>query len=372
MSPFLRSFLARALAILVVPAVAALSIGAGDVPGDARARLQNMSPQQRTELAEALKQFDLQLTPDQQKSIREIDQQLSNLAAEDKVHYLAALRRYHNWLDSLPETVRDNLQAKPPGERMAQIKTLISRYPLARESSPYWMQFAEVAGSTPFELATTFKIWEELTPQQRREIESLPAGPQRRSRLVEYGRELKLYREIRPHDFRVDDWIPKVEAKIADISAYDPELKNAIAKAEKNAIAKAELASKRKNEGKEQASRTISPLMRRLAINLYFLEQPAPRPVDPQRLAQFLAAMPPWVRTSFDSYTADEARRRLTLVYRLLFPKDEFKPARPGTSESTGPAASKGSPTPPPPVPAAPKKESTTPKAPSAPASSPF
>ncbi len=371
MSPFLRSFLARALAILVVPAVAALSIGAGDVPGDARARLQNMSPQQRTELAEALKQFDLQLTPDQQKSIREIDQQLSNLAAEDKVHYLAALRRYHNWLDSLPETVRDNLQAKPPGERMAQIKTLISSYPLSKESSPYWMQFSEVAGSAPFELATTFKIWQELTPQQRREIESLPAGEKRRSKLDEYRRELKLNREIRPHDFHVDDWIPKVEAKIADISAYDPELKNAVAKAEKNAVAKAELASKRKNEGKEEASRIVSPLMRRLAINLYFLEQPAPRPVDPARLAQFFAAMPPWVRTSFDSYTADEARRRLTLVYRLLFPKDEFKPARPGTA-STGSAASKGSPTPPSPVPVAPRKEPTAPKAPPAPASSPF
>ena len=115
---------------------------------------------------------------------------------------------------------------------MAQIKTMISRYPLPRESSPYWMQFAEVAGSSPFELATTFKIWQELTPQQQREIESLPAGAQRRSRLVEYGRELKLLREIRPHGFRVDDWIPKVETKIADISTPDPELKIAVAKAE--------------------------------------------------------------------------------------------------------------------------------------------
>jgi len=333
-----------------------------------------MSPQQRTELADALKQFDLQLTPDQQKSIREIDQQISKLSTEAQVHYLAALRRYHNWLDSLPETVRDNLQAKPPGERMAQIKTMISKYPLPRESHPYWMQFAEVAGSSPFELAAIFKIWQELTPQQRREIESLPAGVQRRSRLIEYGRDLKLFREFRefrPRDFHVDDWIPKVEAKIADVSAYDPELKSAVAKAEKNAVAKAELASKRKNEGKEPASRIVSPLMRRLAINLYFLEQPAPRPVDPQRLAQFLAAMPPWVRTSFDSYTADEARRRLTLVYRLLFPKDEFKPARPGTSVSTGSAATKRGPSPAPPVPAAPKG-STAPKTPLSPDSSPF
>jgi len=312
------------------------------------------------------------MTPDQQKSIRQIDQQLSSLPAEDKVRYLAALRRYHNWLDSLPETVRDSLQAKAPGERMPQIKKLISTYPLPREATPYWMQFAEVAGRTPFEMATIFKIWHELTPQQRREVEGLPAGEKRRSKLREYGRELKLpVREIWPPDFHVEDWIPKVEAKIAEISTYDPELKSAVDKAQKNAATKAELAPKRKNEFREDASRIVSPHMRRLAVNLYYLEQPPPRPVNPERLADFFAAMPPWIRTSFDSYAADEARRRLTLVYRLLFPEDEYKPARSGTSVSTSSAAPPGSRTPAPPVPAAPRKEST-PKTPPAPASSPF
>ena len=277
MSPFLRSFLARALALLVVPALAALSIGAGVVPDDAQVRLQNMSQQQRAELAEALKQFELQMTPDQQKSIRQIDQQLGSLSAEDKVQYLAALRRYHNWLDSLPETARDNLQAKAPGERMPQIRKLIPTYPLPMESSPYWMQFAEVTGRSPFEVATAFKIWHELTPQRRREVEDLPAGEKRRAKLLEFGRELKLFRELRPQDFHFDEWIPKVEAKIAEISPFDPELKGAVAKAEKLAAVKAELTSKRKNEGKEQAVRIYSPLMRRLAINLYYLEQPAPR-----------------------------------------------------------------------------------------------
>ena len=371
MSPFPRNLLARTSALLVVPAVVVLSIGANDAPDDARVRLQEMSPQQRTELADALKQFDLQLTLDQQKSIRDIDQQISKLAAEDKVHYLAALRRYHNWLDSLPDAVRDNLQAKPPGERMAQIKTMISRYPVPRGSNPYWMQLSDVAAGSPFELAVTFKIWQELSLQERREIEGLPAGPQRKSKLLEYGRGLKL-REIRPPDFHVDEWIPKVEAKIAEIQNFDPELKSAIEKAGKNAAAKAEAAAKRKNEAKEPTARPLSPLMRRLAINLYFLEQPPPRQVDPQRLAQFFAAMPQWVRTSFDSYTADEARRRLTLIYRLLYPNDDFRPARPEASASPGAAASRNGPSPPPLAPIAPKKDTPPPKQPSSPASSPF
>ena len=227
--------------------------GQATCPMTRRARLQNMSPQQRTELAEALKQFDLQLTPDQQKSIREIDQQISKLSAEDKVHYLAALRRYHNWLDSLPETVRDNLQAKPPGERMAQIKTMISRYPLPRESSPYWMQFAEVAGSSPFELATTFKIWQELTPQQRREIEGLPAGAQRRLKLIEYGRELKLQGDpaARFPCRRLDSQGRGQDRRHSVLRSRAQERRR---QGRKAAIAKAE-PSKRKNEGKEQASR---------------------------------------------------------------------------------------------------------------------
>ena len=364
-----QSLLARALAIVIVPAALVLATGAGDPPDDARARLQGMSPQRRTELANALKQFDLLLTTDQQKSIREIDQQISRLSAEDEVRYLAVLRRYHNWLDSLPDAERENLQAKPPEERMAHIKkTLISTYPLPSESGPGWMQFTDVAGASPFELAAKFKIWQGLTPEQRRELENMPAGAERRSKLLEFARDLKLPRELKPADFRVDDWIPKVEAKIDDIRTADPELKNAVAKAEA-------AASRRRKEAEEQVGHTVSPLMRRLAINLYFLEQPAPRPVDPQRLAQFLAAMPPWIRTAFDSYTADEARRRLTLVYRLVYPKGEFKPARPGTSLSTGTAASRRGPSPPPPVPVvpvAPRKEPLPPKAPQAPGSSLF
>jgi hypothetical protein len=356
-----RSLLARALAIMIVPA-AALAIGAADEPGEARARLQNMSLRQRSELADALKQFDLQLTSEQQKSIRAIDEQISRLPAEEKVRSLAALRRYHNWLDSLPERVRDSLLAKPPGERMAQVKTLTANYPLPNEDAPYWMQFAEVAGASPFELAASFKIWQELTPPQRREIESLSAGA-RRTRLFEYARDLKLLRELRPPNFRADDWIPKVEAKIAELHVSDPELKTA--------VAKAELTAKRKQEAKDQAVR-MPPLLRRLAINLYFLEQPtAPKRVDPERLAQFFAALPPWVRTSFDSYTADEARRRLTLVYRLVFPEDEFTPLPPGKSRSTSSTSSRPGSTPPPPVPAA-RNGKAAPKPPPSPTASPF
>jgi hypothetical protein len=328
-----------------------------------------MSSQQRDELAEALRRFDLQLTPEQQKSLRELDQQIVRLPLEERVHYLAVLRRYHNWLDTLPEAVKDDLLTRSPEQRMAYLKSLTSRYPVPVERTPYWMQFAEVAGGSPFELAAVFKIWHDLAPDQRREIEKLATVAKRRDKLFEYGRELRVFREIRPVDFVLEEWIPKVEVKIDELRGSDPELRAAITKAEN----RLELAAK--NKGLTKA-RVHPPILRRLAINLYLLSQDPPRPVSQARLDEFFAELPPWVHSSFDSYPADEARRRLTLVYRLVFPYPaEFQPAR---SAAKAPAAStkpkSGSPTTPaPPSPApVPRREAPAPKSQSAIPGNPF
>ena len=72
--------------------------------GRRTARLRSFSPQQRNEVSETLRRFDLQVSPEQQKAIRDLDQQIQKLPVEERAHYLAVLRRYHNWLDSLPET----------------------------------------------------------------------------------------------------------------------------------------------------------------------------------------------------------------------------------------------------------------------------
>ena len=208
--------------MLAAAASVVLAIGASDAPDDPRSRLQSMSVQHRTELAEALKHFELQLNPDQQKSIRDLDRRLNQLPAEERARYLAAMRRYHNWLDSLPDKERDDLQVKQPGERMAQIKKMLSRFPLPSEGTPPWLQLADFAGPSPYETAAIFRIWQGLTTQQRQEIEALTAPGERRMKLMAHGRELRLLREIRPADFSIDDWIPKVEAKLAEIQPLDP------------------------------------------------------------------------------------------------------------------------------------------------------
>jgi hypothetical protein len=234
------------------------------------------------------------------------------------------------------------------------------------------MQFTEVGDGSPFELAAIFKLWQELTPDERRALERLPTTARRREELNKRGLPKRSFQELRHADFRLEDWIPKVDAKVDEIRAADPELKAAIVKAEKSLeeLAREKPLAKLRNR---------APILRRLAINLFLLSQDPPRPVSAEKLDAFLAALPAWVQSSFDSYPADEARRRLTLAYRLVFPYPaELEPPKsaasaPGTSsgltkkspqtESSAPVLS------PPP---ATGKGSARSKSPPKPGSSPF
>ena len=58
---------------------------------------------------------------------------------------------------------------------------------------------------------------------------------------------------------------------------------------------------------------------RRAAANYYFLEKP-PAAVEPGRLMRFEAALPRWYRGEFDHLPPEEARCRLTILYRLIYP----------------------------------------------------
>jgi hypothetical protein len=324
-----------------------LLAGADDLLDEARARLRSMSPERRTQLAETLKRFDLQVPEDEQQAIRALDSQINRLPALEKIRYLAVLRRYHNWLEALPESVKDGLLAKPPAERLAQIKTLLPRYPLPRETTPYALQFADVGRGAPFEMVREYRIWHSLQAEQRRDIEKLPSTAQRREKLLEFAKESRI-RDFRPSDFRIEDWVPKVEAKIDELKGSIPGLSAAVTKA-------ALLFEKRKPDAKMPGR---PPILRQLAINLYLLEQPAPHPVSPDRLNQFVSALPPWIRSAFDAYPSDEARRRLTILYRLAYPHpEEFKPGPSQNAAGSTPSKRASTPAPPAPAPSAPTKK---------------
>ena len=90
----------------------------------------------------------------------------------------------------------------------------------------------------------------------------------------------------------------------------------------------ADAAPSRAAQEEENGAGRVSEILRRQAINYYFLEHP-PKSVTPERLADFLAAFPPWLQSAFDTHPPDEAQRRLTIVYRLVFPHPaEIKPSQ--------------------------------------------
>jgi hypothetical protein len=344
-----RSLRSRAAGLVAAPLVVLVLCAAEDQIQQARARLREMSPEQRNAVVQALNQFDTRLGPTEQQSLRELDRQLAALPGDAKDHYFATLRRYHNWLQSLPENVKDGLLARTPDERMPQIRALLSKYPPPSQRTPFWVQFSDLGGPSAFELAALIKIWRQLTPQQRKEIEQLPL-PQRTPRLHQIGRRsFQISREVRPDDFALDQWILKAEAKLAELRIIGPELKAAAAAAGQPPP---EAAAPRKALVKDQVRLAV---MHRFAINLYGLENP-PKPVSPERLDRFLAELPPWVRSTFDASADDEARRKLSMAYRLVFPyPDEFKPGQSVAQEKSEPGRTGAAPPPPAPAPASKK-----------------
>jgi hypothetical protein len=331
--------LSRSSATMLASAVTVLLVGASDAVDDARERLLGMPLLERKQIEESLRRFDQVLTTEQQKSMREIDQRIWKLAPEERVHYLAVLRRYHNWLDSLPESVKNSVLDKPVAERMAVVKSLIPRYPLPDEGTPAWIAVVDNSVGSPIEQAAMFKIWQEMTPEQRRVFEAQPAGNRRPQALLRSYGGNKIIGELTPSNLLEEEWFSKTFARLREYQRVDPELKEMLSKTEIKPDA-----SLPKQKAQEAAEKFRRVRMQRSAVNLYYLNQPPPRGVDPQLLTQFLGAMLPWIRATFDTYPADEARRRLTLVYRIVFPyPNEFKPTvTTGSKAAPAPAVGRG------------------------------
>ncbi|WP_165221245.1 hypothetical protein [Aquisphaera insulae] len=305
----------------------AAATGADSPDGD-RAPSRAMSAETYRSLSAALNRFDLRLSRAEQESIRDLDARLAGLGPDERSQFLDVMRRYHNWLAMLPDSPRQKVLDAPPSERLAVIQGLTPKYPVPSDDAPYWLRLSEIGGGSPTELAAASKIWNKLTPEERREVDSLPSVFGKRQRLLLFGKSLKIPREIRPPNYNPQEWTPKAEARIEELRLVDGELQAPLTRAE----AKGEAA---RTKGEAAKAVIHAQVLERLALNLFFLSQPPPPPVSPDRLVEFFQSLPPWIQSSFDSYSADEARRRLILVYRLVYPHpEEYHPEAP----ATGPA----------------------------------
>ncbi len=309
----------RVRSILLVTATACGVIGLGAagsgpsgdteaVEGTARLRgeenwnrLRSMPREQRLTLWEKLKKFDA-LPRVEREEIRSLDAQIAQLPDVDRSNYESVLRRYHQWVLGLSKEQRDELDATPPKQRMA----LVSRfYAEAHQqgarpmSTPAFLQVVDFSAASPFDTAPRLKAWFNLPPEKRAEIDKLGAA-ERHARLD------ALAQSSRGPGQGGDGSIPRLsraeeDALLARMEA-NPQLKSWLAVPFKKA-----------------EPPKIEKVRRRMAANYYFIEHP-PTSVDPTRLARFEAALPSGVRQSFDPLAPEEARRRLTILYRLVFP----------------------------------------------------
>jgi hypothetical protein len=166
-------------------------------------------------------------------------------------------------------------------------------------------------------LAAIYKIWQVLAPNQRQAIEKKAGTPQRLQDLFRLGKTKGIDREIKPPDFDEDQWLAETEKHLRE---------------KRPTLILEEL--------RKKADPRLPLIMRRMAINYSYLDKKQ-QPVNSDHLATFVATFPPFIQSSFEQYPPDEARRRLTIVYRLVFPPgQEIKliPAPSAPPGAAGPA----------------------------------
>jgi hypothetical protein len=259
-------------------------------------RLRSMPREERVALLEKLNEFEA-LGPTEKAAIRALNERITRLPAEEQANYWSVLRSYHHWVRGLSEEQRNELNAVPVNERMKLVTKLRAQERTTSRAShlPLVVQVLDFASMTPVEMAHRIKAWLELTPEQRAEIEQVDSTAEQHKRLAELAQHVKMGSQVRITKSEEDEILAKIEAS--------PQWKNSPLL---NPLKKADPAKQEK-------------VRRRIATSYHFLEKP-PAAVDSSHLMRFEAALPSWYRGQFDHLPPEEARRRLTILYRLIYP----------------------------------------------------
>lgn len=307
-----------------ISASAVVLVAAAAEPDVASDRLRDLPLEGRSRLLANLRRFDLELTPEQQTAARNIDRRLAGLSPGQRVRYELILHRYHAWLETLPENRQVELASKPAAERMALVRKLVGRYPVPTADTQEVLRVIEAGAWSSFELASAYRIWQVLNPTQRARLDRMNEIV-RHEALLKMGGRLKpqIPHETIPGDFNEAKWLDAVRnylRAVRPILLPDQSDRNRL---EEAARRKAELLEPPARKKVEDAVRRKEAVRRRIlrhqAINLY-LAHSGLKSVDSHRLSLFLTALPAWIQTSLDVLPPDEARKRLTLAYRLVFP----------------------------------------------------
>ena len=189
---------------------------------------------------------------------------------------------------------------------------------------PDWIQVSALNELTLFWTALHLKIWFLLTDEQRADLKKLKSRDDRIRDLQTYGRKLNAagkFQHLR-QEFLAE--IEKAEGRREDGN---------LAKAKK----KVKEATDKKNPVPPLPPIKPNPNTRKAELN--FLREHKPAPVDQAHLTQFEEECPSWLRESLEPLPPDAARRRLVILYRMVFPApDEIPPPKPKPKPPKSPA----------------------------------
>ncbi|MHC5538612.1 hypothetical protein ACYOEI_10350 [Singulisphaera rosea] len=289
-------------------------------------RLQTMPRERRVVLDKKLREFD-KLPAQKKDAIQALDREVSNQEPGNKSHYLSVMHRYHLWVQTLPEDKQKQLQDAPPEQRMALVTKFRASERPKSPRRPNEMVL-QLFGPSPIALARRIQFWRELTPQERTELEKVPAEERLPQQLKAIARKKKL-RPIAELSESEEVALEKSWDDDARLKTLPP------AFLEKSAVAETKKGIQAKTDRR-----------RRLLEQYRFIVEP-PKSVDPGNLEKFADEIPSWI-LNYDHLPVEEARRRLTILYRLIFPYPEEIPVtKPGTTkDSTAPTAAPAAPKP--------------------------
>lgn len=321
-----RARLAWALAALLT-ATAASPLTQG--PEASLARLRSMSREQRATLAATLDTFEA-LEPQEQEAIRALDRELAALDPGTRARYLAVLQRYDVFRQSLRADQRKALDAEAdPARKLALIGVYRAERGAAEPTGPPYadaLQISELSRVRLRVLARELVVWFSLDPRDdardRAAFDRMSDPVKRRAYALGLIRKKNLSARIREEqeEFREAEAATRKEAlKLLreQVKAEVPRRKGA--------------GQSEPGSGLEKGREALEEKGRRAAIGkldeVQVFRQLDSAPVDPANLERFEAALPSWARESMDELPPDAARRRLKVLYRLVFPVGTEIPA---------------------------------------------
>lgn len=299
---------------LILAGVASVA-GAAD-EDENRKRLEAMPREQRLHLSRTLDRFD-SLPSSERSAVRDLDAALSKLDPDVRARYRLLLRRYHVWLGGLDDDQGKQLAAAGSvdaklalaakwrrAEREADTKT--------RRNLVMGVHPGDLGAIPPFEMANALRVWSNLNASERANIEKFKNINRRMIELARIGRE----RGIVPVRF------PKATEDVLIQELESHEMAKAI---QQRWAVKQEKAGDPTAARKAQDSIRWNGPLHPLAESLYFMKHPPP-PVSTDNLSRFDAEIPEWLRATLDPLPPDDARRRLTILYRQIYPPGEEIP----------------------------------------------